>query len=41
MIGDRFLMMLPAGATDVEAPDQEMKVVLNWFQEELERVPVS
>ena len=38
---DRLLIMMPAGATDsVAAPQQEIKIVLNWFEELMERVPV-
>ena len=41
--GQRFLMMKPAGATDgeiAEASPRKINVVLNWFEELKERVPV-
>ena len=38
---DRLLLMAPAGVADSgPAPDQQIKIILNWFEELKERVPV-
>jgi serine/threonine-protein kinase len=38
--GQRFLMIFPQGETDSAASAQRINVVLNWFEELKERVPV-
>jgi serine/threonine-protein kinase len=38
--GERFLVVLPPQATDSDAPQPQINVVVNWFEELKERVPV-
>ncbi len=40
--GQRFLMVFPADQADsvAETPDEQINIVLNWFEELKERVPV-
>jgi len=40
--GQRFLMVFPADQadSDAETPDEQINIVLNWFEELKERVPV-
>ncbi len=40
--GHRFLMVFPADQadSDAETPDEQINIVLNWFEELKERVPV-
>jgi Tol biopolymer transport system component len=38
--GQRFLMIFPQGETDSAASAQRINIVLNWFEELKERVPV-
>ncbi len=40
--GQRFLMVFPADQADsvAETPDEHIHIVLNWFEELKERVPV-
>ncbi len=40
--GQRFLMVFPAAQADsvTEIPDEQINIVLNWFEELKERVPV-
>jgi len=39
--GQRFLMVFPADQTDsAETPDEQINIVLNWFEELKDRVPV-
>ncbi len=41
--GERFVVVVPADAVTEgeQAPAGQINIVLNWFQELLERVPVD
>ena len=38
--GQRFLMVFPADQADSVAETEQINIVLNWFEELKERVPV-